>query len=429
MEKIIVEGGYPLSGTVRVNGAKNSAVALLPAAILADSTVTIEGLPDISDVDTLQSILQDIGAKIERPNTQTINIDPSMIESVPLPNGKVKKLRASYYFMGAMLGKFKKAAIGLPGGCFLGPRPIDQHIKGFEALGAEIRNEKGALYLQAEELTGARIYLDVVSVGATINIMLAAVKAKGQTIIENAAKEPEIIDVATLLTNMGAKIKGAGTDIIRIEGVERLNGCLHTIIPDRIEAGTYAIIAAAQGTEVTIDNVIPEHLESLISKLREMGIEVEQQEEQMTGRPTENLSAVNIKTLVHPGFPTDLQQPFTALLTKTEGTSIVTDTIYQARFKHIDELRRMNANVKVEGNSAIVKGPVQLEGAQVKATDLRAGAALIVAGLMAKGTTEITGIDHIERGYEDMPEKLRSLGARIKKVKLSDTEVDRLHLK
>lgn len=418
MEKIIVEGGRKLSGTVRINGAKNSAVALLPAAILADSTVTIEGLPNISDVDTLQSILQDIGAMIDRPSDHEIVIDPSMIESIPLPNGKVQKLRASYYFMGAMLGKFKKAAIGLPGGCFLGPRPIDQHIKGFEALGAKVHNEKGALYLQAEELRGARIYLDVVSVGATINIMLAAVRAKGQTIIENAAKEPEIIDVATLLTNMGAKIKGAGTDIIRIEGVDELHGCIHTIIPDRIEAGTYAIIAAAQGTEVTIDNVIPEHLESLFSKLREMGVEIEHADDQITVRPREQLKAVNIKTLVYPGFPTDLQQPFTSLLTKTEGTSIVTDTIYQARFKHIDELRRMNAKVKVEGNSAIITGPTQLKAAQVKATDLRAGAALIVAGLMADGRTEISDIEHIERGYENMTDKLQQLGAKIYKEKL-----------
>ena len=288
MEKIIVEGGRKLKGTVRVNGAKNSAVALLPASILADSTVTIEGLPNISDVHTLEAILQDIGAGIEKPSPHTIKIDPSTIVPIPLPNGKVKKLRASYYFMGAMLGKFKKAAIGLPGGCFLGPRPIDQHIKGFQALGAKVQNEKGSLYLEADELKGSRIYLDVVSVGATINIMLAAVKAKGQTIIENAAKEPEIIDVATLLTNMGAKIKGAGTDIIRIDGVDQLHGCLHTIIPDRIEAGTYAIAAAAQGEEVIIDNVIPEHLESLLAKLREAGVEIEQNDEQIIIRPGEN---------------------------------------------------------------------------------------------------------------------------------------------
>lgn len=429
MEKIIVEGGYPLQGTVKVNGAKNSAVALLPAAILADSTVTIEGVPDISDVDTLQSILEDIGAHITKQGKHTIHIDPTNIESIPLPNGKVKKLRASYYFMGAMLGKFKRAAIGLPGGCFLGPRPIDQHIKGFEALGAKVRNEKGAIYLQADELRGARIYLDVVSVGATINIMLAAVLAKGQTTIENAAKEPEIIDVATLLTNMGAKIKGAGTDIIRIEGADSLHGCVHTIIPDRIEAGTYAIAAAAQGTEVTIDNVIPEHLESLLAKLREMGVHIEQSDEQITVRPQGKLKGVNIKTLVYPGFPTDLQQPFTALLTKTEGTSIVTDTIYQARFKHVDELRRMNANIKVEGNTAIVEGPTQLEGASVTATDLRAGAALIIAGLMANGITEIHGIEHIERGYEDMVEKLANLGAKIRKVKANKQAGNKVNVK
>lgn len=429
MEKIIVEGGRKLKGTVRVNGAKNSAVALLPASILADSTVTIEGLPNISDVHTLEAILQDIGAGIEKPSPHTIKIDPSTIVPIPLPNGKVKKLRASYYFMGAMLGKFKKAAIGLPGGCFLGPRPIDQHIKGFQALGAKVRNEKGSLYLEADELKGSRIYLDVVSVGATINIMLAAVKAKGQTIIENAAKEPEIIDVATLLTNMGAKIKGAGTDIIRIDGVDQLHGCLHTIIPDRIEAGTYAIAAAAQGEEVIIDNVIPEHLESLLAKLREAGVEIEQNDEQIIIRPGEKLLPVNIKTLVYPGFPTDLQQPITALLTKAEGTSIVTDTIYQARFKHVDELRRMNADIKVEGNTAIINGPAELEGAQVRATDLRAGAGLVIAGLMAKGKTEIIGVEHIERGYENMTEKLAQLGANIRKVKMTKTEIEQMNVK
>ena len=429
MEKIIVEGGRKLKGTVRVNGAKNSAVALLPASILADSTVTIEGLPNISDVHTLEAILQDIGAGIEKPSPHTIKIDPSTIVPIPLPNGKVKKLRASYYFMGAMLGKFKKAAIGLPGGCFLGPRPIDQHIKGFQALGAKVRNEKGSLYLEADELKGSRIYLGVVSVGATINIMLAAVKAKGQTIIENAAKEPEIIDVATLLTNMGAKIKGAGTDIIRIDGVDQLHGCLHTIIPDRIEAGTYAIAAAAQGEEVIIDNVIPEHLESLLAKLREAGVEIEQNDEQIIIRPGEKLLPVNIKTLVYPGFPTDLQQPITALLTKAEGTSIVTDTIYQARFKHVDELRRMNADIKVEGNTAIINGPAELEGAQVRATDLRAGAALVIAGLMAKGKTEIIGVEHIERGYENMTEKLAQLGANIRKVKMTKTEIEQMNVK
>ncbi|GGD00779.1 MULTISPECIES: UDP-N-acetylglucosamine 1-carboxyvinyltransferase [Pontibacillus] len=423
MEKLLVEGGHSLKGQVRVSGAKNSAVALLPAAILAESPVTIEGLPNISDVDTLSHLLQEIGGRVSKRG-QDIYIDPSDMISMPLPNGRVKKLRASYYFMGAMLGRFKKAVIGLPGGCHLGPRPIDQHIKGFEALGAQVTNEQGAIYLRAEELRGARIYLDVVSVGATINIMLAAVKAKGRTVIENAAKEPEIIDVATLLTSMGAKIKGAGTDVIRIEGVDHLNGCQHTIIPDRIEAGTYTIMAAAKGEEVIIDNVIPLHLESLIAKLREMGIVVETRDDQLLVRRSNPLKSVDIKTLVYPGFPTDLQQPFTSLLTQATGTGVVTDTIYQARFKHIDELRRMNADIKVEGSSAIVNGPITLQGAKVKASDLRAGAALVAAGLMANGVTEITGLEHIDRGYENLVEKLSDLGAVIWREKMTEAEIE-----
>ncbi|MBR7795619.1 MAG: UDP-N-acetylglucosamine 1-carboxyvinyltransferase [Bacillota bacterium] len=425
MQKMLVEGGHVLNGKVRISGAKNSAVALLPAAILADSNVTIEGLPEISDVYTLGDLLEEIGGTVSWDG-QTVHINPENMIAMPLPNGKVKKLRASYYFMGAMLGKFKKAVIGLPGGCFLGPRPIDQHIKGFEALGAEVTNEQGAIYLRANELRGARIYLDVVSVGATINIMLAAVKAKGKTVIENAAKEPEIIDVATLLTNMGAKIKGVGTDVIRIEGVPSLNGCRHTIIPDRIEAGTYTIAAAAQGKEVIIDNVIPPHLESLLAKLREMGISIEESAEQLLIAPKNPLKSVDIKTLVYPGFPTDLQQPFTTLLTKAVNTGVVTDTIYSARLKHIDELRRMNASIKVEGGSAIVSGPVQLQAAKVNATDLRAGAALIIAGLMADGVTEITGLDHVDRGYEKITDKLTDLGAKIWREELTDQEIIQL---
>ncbi|HLR81337.1 MAG TPA: UDP-N-acetylglucosamine 1-carboxyvinyltransferase [Bacillota bacterium] len=426
MEKMLVEGGHVLHGKVRISGAKNSAVALLPAAILADSQVSIEGLPNISDVYTLSDLLEEIGGKTTWDG-QTIHIDPTQMVSMPLPNGKVKKLRASYYFMGAMLGKFKQAVIGLPGGCFLGPRPIDQHIKGFEALGAEVTNEQGAIYLRAKELTGARIYLDVVSVGATINIMLAAVKAKGQTVIENAAKEPEIIDVATLLTNMGAKIKGAGTDVIRIEGVPSLHGCRHTIIPDRIEAGTYAIAAAAVGEEVMIDNVIPQHLESLLAKLREMGVTVEESDEQLLVASRQPLKSVDVQTLVYPGFPTDLQQPFTSLLTKASDTGVITDKIFSARHKHVDELRRMNASIKVEGGSIIVSGPVQLEGARVKATDLRAGAALVVAGLMANGITEITGLDHIDRGYERMTEKLTNLGAHVWREDMTEEEIAQIH--
>jgi UDP-N-acetylglucosamine 1-carboxyvinyltransferase len=353
-----------------------------------------------------------------------LKINPEKMISMPLPNGKVKRLRASYYLMGAMLGRFKKAVVGLPGGCHLGPRPIDQHIKGFEALGAKVTNEQGAIYLRAEELKGARIYLDVVSVGATINIMLAAVRAKGRTVIENAAKEPEIIDVATLLTSMGARIKGAGTDVIRIDGVDHLSGCRHSIIPDRIEAGTYMIMAASMGEEVLIDNVIPKHIEPLIAKLREIGVEVQTKNDQVLIRGKENLKAADIKTLVHPGFPTDLQQPITALLTKAEGTSMVTDTIYSARFKHIDELRRMNASVKVEGRSAIINGPTELQGAKVKASDLRAGAALVTAGLMAKGITEITGLEHIDRGYSHLVDKLSGLGAVIWRERMTEQEIE-----
>ncbi|MCY8231316.1 UDP-N-acetylglucosamine 1-carboxyvinyltransferase [Priestia filamentosa] len=423
MEKLKIEGGHKLKGEVRISGAKNSAVALIPATILAESPVTIEGLPDISDVAILSSLIEEIGGSVSM-DAHELKINPEKMISMPLPNGKVKRLRASYYLMGAMLGRFKKAVVGLPGGCHLGPRPIDQHIKGFEALGAKVTNEQGAIYLRAEELKGARIYLDVVSVGATINIMLAAVRAKGRTVIENAAKEPEIIDVATLLTSMGARIKGAGTDVIRIDGVDHLSGCRHSIIPDRIEAGTYMIMAASMGEEVLIDNVIPKHIEPLIAKLREIGVEVQTNNDQVLIRGKENLKAADIKTLVHPGFPTDLQQPITALLTKAEGTSMVTDTIYSARFKHIDELRRMNASVKVEGRSAIINGPTELQGAKVKASDLRAGAALVTAGLMAKGITEITGLEHIDRGYSHLVDKLSGLGAVIWRERMTEQEIE-----
>ncbi len=421
----MIQGGYPLEGTVQISGAKNSAVALIPAAILADSHVTIDNLPEISDVHLLAELLREIGGEVELGKHE-ITVNPEAMISMPLPNGRVKKLRASYYLMGAMLGKFKKAVIGLPGGCNLGPRPIDQHIKGFEALGAKVTNEQGAIYLRAEELRGARIYLDVVSVGATINIMLAAVRATGQTIIENAAKEPEIIDVATLLTSMGAKIKGAGTNVIRIDGVDSLSGCRHSIIPDRIEAGTYMIIAAAVGQKVVIDNIIPYHVESLIAKLREMGVTIEESDDKLLIHNNREKIGVDIKTLVYPGFPTDLQQPFTSLLTQAEGTSIVTDTIYNARFKHIDELRRMGANVKVEGRSAIINGKTNLQGAKVRASDLRAGAALIVAGLLAEGITEVSGLEHIDRGYANLEEKLIGLGAKIWREKMTEEELDQV---
>lgn len=419
MDVFKVNGGNRLKGTIKVSGAKNSAVALIPATILADSKVTIEGLPEILDVWTLKSLLEEIGGEVTFEDGD-MTVDSTKMIDMPLPNGNVKKLRASYYLMGAMLGRFKQAVIGLPGGCYLGPRPIDQHIKGFEALGATVTNEHGAIYLRAEKLTGAKIYLDVSSVGATINIMLAAVLAEGQTIIENAAKEPEIIDVATLLTSMGARIKGAGTNVIRIDGVESLHGTTHTIIPDRIEAGTYMLLAAAIGDGVVIDNVIPMHVDSLTAKMREMGIEVIEDEESIMIPKVEQMKAVDIKTLVYPGFPTDLQQPFAALLTQANGMAVITDTIYSARFKHIAELNRMGAAGKVEGRTSIITGPTELTGATVTATDLRAGAALVIAGLIAHGETIIHDIYHIERGYSHIVEKLTAIGADIRKVEIKD---------
>ncbi|HIX43751.1 MAG TPA: UDP-N-acetylglucosamine 1-carboxyvinyltransferase [Candidatus Kurthia intestinigallinarum] len=419
MDVFKVNGGNRLKGTIKVSGAKNSAVALIPATILADSKVTIEGLPEILDVWTLKSLLEEIGGEVTFEDGD-MTVDSTKMIDMPLPNGNVKKLRASYYLMGAMLGRFKQAVIGLPGGCYLGPRPIDQHIKGFEALGATVTNEHGAIYLRAEKLTGAKIYLDVSSVGATINIMLAAVLAEGQTIIENAAKEPEIIDVATLLTSMGARIKGAGTNVIRIDGVESLHGTTHTIIPDRIEAGTYMLLAAAIGDGIVIDNVIPMHVDSLTAKMREMGIEVIEDEESIMIPKVEQMKAVDIKTLVYPGFPTDLQQPFAALLTQANGMAVITDTIYSARFKHIAELNRMGAAGKVEGRTSIITGPTELTGATVTATDLRAGAALVIAGLIAHGETIIHDVYHIERGYSHIVEKLTAIGADIRKVEIKD---------
>jgi UDP-N-acetylglucosamine 1-carboxyvinyltransferase len=410
LEKLFIQGGRKLTGRIQISGAKNSAVALIPAAILAGGEVILENVPDISDVHIYSEILQDLGAVVERDNDM-LRIDSTRMEAKPMPNGKIKELRASYYLMGAMLGRFGQATIGLPGGCNLGPRPIDQHIKGFEALGAKLSNEHGSLHIEAKELVGSKIYLDVVSVGATINIMLAACRAKGKTVIENAAKEPEIIDVATLLSAMGATIKGAGTDVIRIEGLRQMQGCRHSIIPDRIEAGTYMIAAAATGGDVVIDNIIPRHLESLTAKLREMNVRVEEDGDAVHVIGGNNYEAIDIKTLPYPGFPTDLQQPITSLLTAASGTSIVTDNIYHARFKHVEYLLNMGAKIKVEGRSAVIEGKTPLTGAKVTATDLRAGAALVVAGLMAEGVTEITGVHHIDRGYAALEEKLKSLGA------------------
>ena len=406
----MVRGGRPLRGTVTISGAKNSAVALLPASILADGEVRLDNLPQLSDVAVYTEILEELGASVTRIGDSMI-IDPTRMRPKPMPNGKVKLLRASYYLMGAMLGRFGEAVIGLPGGCNFEPRPIDQHIKGFEALGATVTNEHGAIRLQAKKLRGAKIYLDVVSVGATINIMLAASRAEGLTIIENAAKEPEIIDVATLLNAMGARIKGAGTETIRIEGVDRLHGCRHSIIPDRIQAATYMIAAAATRGDVVVDNVIPKHLEALTAKLQEMGVHVYEMDEsiRVVGQPV--YSAVDVKALVYPGFATDMQSPMTSLLTQAEGVSVLTDYVFSNRFKHVPELLRMGAKIRVEGRSAIIEGS-RLNSARVRASDLRAGAALVVAALtVEEGVTEISGVEYIDRGYDNLVENLRKLGA------------------
>ncbi|MFC4771781.1 UDP-N-acetylglucosamine 1-carboxyvinyltransferase [Enterococcus hermanniensis] len=423
MKKIEIHGGKPLSGNITISGAKNSAVALIPAAIMADSPVTLEGVPDIQDVHSLIEILEIMGAEVTFANNRMV-IDPTNVKSIPMPSGKINSLRASYYFMGSLVGKFGEAVVGLPGGCFLGPRPIDLHIKGFESLGVDVSNELGVIYLRTEEegMKGDRIFMDVVSIGATINVMLAAVKAKGKTIIENAAKEPEIIDVATLLNNMGAKIRGAGTDEIRIEGVEELHGCVHSIIPDRIEAGTYLALAAAMGEGVKVNNVIYEHIESFIAKLEEIGVEMNISEDSIEVLPSKNLKMVDVKTSPYPGFATDLQQPLTPLLLKAQGSAEIIDTIYSKRVNHIPELVRMGADARVEGNMIVLNGPNKLHGAEVVASDLRAGACLVIAGLMADGKTTIYNVEYILRGYDHIIEKLTALGATIEMIDEEEAE-------
>ena len=416
MKKIMIQGNKPLTGEVTVSGAKNSVVALIPAAILADSPVILEGVPDIKDVHSLIEILEIMGVKTKFANNQ-LEIDPTEIVSIPMPTGKINSLRASYYFMGALLGKFGEGVVGLPGGCNLGPRPINLHIKGFEALGTEVTNEHGAMYLRSGDgLVGTRIFMDMISIGATINVMLAAVRAKGRTIIENAAREPEIIDVATLLNNMGAKIRGAGTNEIRIDGVEELHGCRHSIIPDRIEAGTYLALAAAVGNGITVKNVIYEHLDSFISKLQEMGVKMDVGEDSIFVYPAKDLKAISLKTYPYPGFATVLQQQLTPLLLKAQGMSEVTDTIYPKRVNHIPELVRMGAKASIEGNVVLIEGSDTLQGTDVMASDLRAGACLVIAGLMATGTTKISKVDHILRGYDNIIDKLTALGADIKMI-------------
>lgn len=417
MRKIVINGGRPLEGWVTVSGAKNSVVALIPAIILADGIVTLDGVPAISDVDSLIDIMETMGATVCRDG-ETLEIDPRGVQDMPMPFGKINSLRASYYFYGSLLGRFGQAIVGLPGGCDLGPRPIDLHLKAFEAMGATVSYEGSNMHLTATEgqIHGAHIYMDTVSVGATINTMLAAVKAKGRTVIENAAREPEIIDVATLLNNMGAHIRGAGTDIITIEGVESLHGTRHQVIPDRIEAGTYIALAAAVGQGIHVDNVLYEHLESYIAKLEEMGVHMTVSEDSIFVEKQEKLKAVSVKTAPYPGLATDLQQPLTPLLLKAEGSGRVLDTIYEKRVGHVAELAKMGADIKTISNYISYQGPNQLTGAQVKATDLRAGAAMVIAGLMAQGTTEITNIEFILRGYSNIIEKLQVLGADIQLV-------------
>ena len=417
MKKIVINGGRPLKGEVTISGAKNSVVALIPATILADDIVTLDGVPDISDVASLIDIMTIMGAKIERKEDSLV-IDPRGVKNMPMPFGKINSLRASYYFYGSLLGRYGQATVGLPGGCDLGPRPIDLHLKAFEAMGAAMTMDGSSMKLATDgkPLQGANIYMDTVSVGATINTILAAVKAEGRTVIENAAREPEIIDVVTLLNNMGAHIRGAGTDIIIIDGVPELHGTRHQVIPDRIEAGTYIALAAAIGEGIQINNVPYEHLDSYIAKLEEMGVRMTISEDSIFVEKQTGLKAIQIKTSPYPGFATDLQQPITPLLLTAAGRGRIVDTIYEKRVNHVPELAKMGATISTLNDHIIYEGPNQLTGSSVKATDLRAGAALVIAGLMASGTTEITNVEYILRGYSDIIHKLTQLGADIQLV-------------
>ncbi|MDY5577909.1 MAG: UDP-N-acetylglucosamine 1-carboxyvinyltransferase [Lachnospiraceae bacterium] len=416
MDRYIIKGGNPLEGEVEISGAKNAALGILAAAIMTDETVTIENLPDVKDINVLIDAIAGIGAMVERVNRHCVKINGGTITSVHADNEYIKKIRASYYLLGALLGRFDKAEVTLPGGCNIGSRPIDQHIKGFSMLGADVKIEYGMIVAEAERLTGAHIFFDVVTVGATINVMLAAALAEGNTIIENAAKEPHIVDVANMLNSMGANIKGAGTDVIRIKGVEKLHGTEYSVIPDQIEAGTFMFAAAATRGNILVKNVIPKHLEALTAKLYEVGCSVEEYDDavRVIGNPVQKSSQV--KTLPYPGFPTDMQPQITVVFALAQGTSTVTESIFENRFKYVDELTRMGAKIRVEGNVAVIEGVDGLTGANVNALDLRAGAALVLAGLCADGYTTVDDIHYIQRGYENFDEKLRSLGASIKIV-------------
>ena len=418
MRKIIINGGKKLQGEVTVSGAKNSVVALIPAIILSDGVVTLDGVPAISDVDNLIEIIEVMGGSVKRDG-ETREIDPRGVKDMPMPFGKINSLRASYYFYGSLLGRYGQATVGLPGGCDLGPRPIDLHLKAFEAMGASISYEAESMRIATDagqRIQGAHIYMDTVSVGATINTMLAAVKADGRTVIENAAREPEIIDVATLLNNMGARVRGAGTEVITIDGVDSLHGTRHQVIPDRIEAGSYIAMAAAIGKGIKVKNVLYEHLESFIAKLEAMGVRMTVEEDAIFVEEQGDLKPIDIKTSPYPGFATDLQQPMTPLLLKASGRGKIIDTIYEKRVNHVPELARMGADIQVLGGQIVYNGPTQLSGAPVKASDFRAGAALVTAGLMAEGQTEITNIEFILRGYSNIIEKLSDLGADIRLI-------------
>ena len=416
MEQYVVEGGNPLVGEVEIGGAKNAALAILAASVMTDETVLIENMPDVRDTNILLQAMQSIGVIVDRVDPHTVKVNASHIHDLVIEDDFIKKIRASYYLLGALLGKYNKAEVALPGGCNIGRRPIDQHIKGFKALGADVRIEHGLIITEAPNLKGSHVYMDVVSVGATINVMMAAAMADGMTIIENAAKEPHVVDLANFLNSMGANIKGAGTDVIRIRGVQKLHKTEYAIIPDQIEAGTFMFAAAATQGDVTVKNVIPKHLESISAKLMEIGCEVEESDDAVRVVASRPLTHTHVKTLPYPGFPTDMQPQITVALGLSQGTSIVTESIFENRFKYVDELTRMGASIKVEGNTAIIDGVARYTGASITAPDLRAGAALVIAALAAEGVSTVDDIRYIERGYENFPEKLRGLGAQIEKV-------------
>lgn len=420
MDRIIISGGKNLKGEVEISGAKNAAVAIIPAAVLSDGVCRIENIPNISDITLIGKVLTEMGAKVRMVNKNTLEIDPRKIVSPVASHELVRHMRASCYLLGALLGKFSKAIVSMPGGCNFGVRPIDQHLKGFVALGSDYKLDGGMVHVSCKKLRGNNVYLDVVSVGATVNIMLAAVKAEGVTVIENAAKEPHIVDLANFLNCMGAEITGAGTDIIKIKGVKTLRGTTYSIIPDQIEAGTYLVAAAATGGDVIVKNIIPKHLESITAKLEETGVKLSENGDSIRILRDGPINKCNIKTMPHPGFPTDMQPQITTLLSMASGTSIINEAVWDNRFRYVEELRRMGAQISVDGKIAVVEGVKKLTGAPVRATDLRAGAALIIAGLAAEGVTVIDDIAHIERGYENIVEKFLGLGADIKKTMVSD---------